>query len=128
MRRRTLKRRRDRTGGVDAAATLEAATWGLTGRRRCAGCYAGLPEGTGLAADAPALRWKHTGHGTRLRCADNGHLILLHRRRFSSGFFFGCGEDDGTGEAVALSMRTCARRERGLYKDEGGVNMLRYAR
>ena len=39
---------------------------------------------------------------------------------FLRGFFFGCGEDDGTGEAVAV--RTCVEGEKeGLYKDEGGV-------
>jgi hypothetical protein len=48
---------------------------------------------------------------------------------FSSGFFlwvffFGCGEDDGTGEAVAVRMREWASVEgekEGLYKDKGGV-------
>jgi hypothetical protein len=46
---------------------------------------------------------------------------------FSSGFFpflFSCGEDDGTGEAVAVRMRewACVEGEKeGLYKDKGGV-------
>jgi hypothetical protein len=46
---------------------------------------------------------------------------------FSSGFFpflFGCGEDDGTGETVAVRMRewACVEGEKeGIYKDEGGV-------
>jgi hypothetical protein len=43
---------------------------------------------------------------------------------FLQGFFFGCGEDDGIGEAVAVRMREWASVEEekeGLYKDEGGV-------
>jgi hypothetical protein len=43
---------------------------------------------------------------------------------FLWGFFFGCGEDDGTGEAVAVRMREWASVEgekEGLYKDEGGM-------
>jgi hypothetical protein len=43
---------------------------------------------------------------------------------FLWGFFFGCGEDDGTGEAVAVRMREWASIEgekEGLYKDEGGM-------
>jgi hypothetical protein len=44
---------------------------------------------------------------------------------FFSGFFSTrSGEDDGTGEAVAVRMRKWASVERekeGLYKDEGGV-------
>jgi hypothetical protein len=43
---------------------------------------------------------------------------------FLQGFFFGCGEDDGTGEAVAVRMREWASvkgEKEGLYKDEGGM-------
>jgi hypothetical protein len=43
---------------------------------------------------------------------------------FLRGFFFGCGEDDGTGEALAVRMREWVSIEgekEGLYKDEGGV-------
>jgi hypothetical protein len=43
---------------------------------------------------------------------------------FLRGCFFGCGEDNGTGEAVAVRMREWASVEgekEGLYKDEGGV-------
>jgi hypothetical protein len=43
---------------------------------------------------------------------------------FLRGFFFGCGEDDGTGEAVAVRMRewTSIEGEKEvLYKDKGGV-------
>ena len=54
---------------------------------------------------------------------------------FLRGFFFGCGEDDGTGEAVAVRMREWASVEgekEGLYKDEGGVwctaTRVRYVR
>jgi hypothetical protein len=32
---------------------------------------------------------------------------------FLQGFFFGCGEDDGTGEAIAMIMREHRGRERG---------------
>jgi hypothetical protein len=32
---------------------------------------------------------------------------------FLQGFFFSCGEDDGTGEAVAVTMRERRGRERG---------------
>jgi hypothetical protein len=51
--------------------------------------------------------------------------MLLHRRGFFLGVFLTqSGEDDGTGEAVAVRMREWASVERekeGLYKDEGGV-------
>jgi hypothetical protein len=43
---------------------------------------------------------------------------------FLRGFFSGCGEDDGIGEAIAVRMRKWASVEgekEGLYKDEGGV-------
>jgi hypothetical protein len=43
---------------------------------------------------------------------------------FLWGFFFGCGEDDGTGEGVVVRMREWAsiegEKDR-LYKDEVGV-------
>jgi hypothetical protein len=60
------------------------------------------------------------------RCAGgyigNGHLILLHRR----GFFFGIlstrsGEDDGTGEAVAVRIREWASVER--ERKRGSIKM-----
>ena len=43
---------------------------------------------------------------------------------FLRGLFFGCGEDDGTGEAVVVRMREWASVEgdkEGLYKYKGGV-------
>jgi hypothetical protein len=43
---------------------------------------------------------------------------------FLHGFFFGCGEDDGTGEAVAVRIREWASVEgekEGLYKDKDGM-------
>jgi hypothetical protein len=43
---------------------------------------------------------------------------------FLWGFLFGCGEDEGTGEVVAVRMREWASVEgekEGLYKDKGGV-------
>jgi len=62
--------------------------------------------------------------------------MLLHRRGFFlGGFSTRSGEDDGTGEAVAVRMREWASVEgekEGLYKDEGGVwctaTRVRYAR
>jgi hypothetical protein len=43
---------------------------------------------------------------------------------FLRDFFFGCGQDNGTGEAIAVGMREWASvkgEKEGLYKDEGGV-------
>jgi hypothetical protein len=67
------------------------------------------------AADAPAATSEVPTMGISFFSIAGGFL---------RGFFFGCGEDDGTGEAVAVRMREWASAEgekEGLYKDEGGV-------
>jgi hypothetical protein len=69
----------------------------------------------GAAADAPVAT---------LKAAIMGISFFSIAGGFLWGFFFGCGEDDGTGEAIAVRMREWASVEgekEGLYKDEGGV-------
>jgi hypothetical protein len=70
---------------------------------------------TGAAADAPAATSEAPTIGISFFSITGGFLW---------DFFFGCGEDDGTGEVVAVRMREWASVEEekeGLYKDEGGV-------
>ncbi|KAK1602056.1 hypothetical protein QYE76_007952 [Lolium multiflorum] len=95
------------------------------GGGRCAGCYVGSSDrGTGAAADAPAatleatgawtgrrpmrrlLRWKQRQglDGAAADAPTMGISFFSIAGGFLRGFFFGCGEDDGTGEAVAVSQ------------------------
>jgi hypothetical protein len=70
---------------------------------------------TGAVADAPVATLEAPIMGISFFSIADGFL---------RGFFFGCGEDDGTGEAIAVRMREWASVEgekEGLYKDEGGV-------
>ena len=83
-------------------ATLEAATGAWTG------AAADAP-----AADAPTM----------------GISFFSIAGGFLRGFFFGCGEDDGTGEAVAV--RTCVEgEEKGSIKTKVActATRVRYAR
>jgi hypothetical protein len=70
---------------------------------------------TGAAADAPAATSEAPTMGISFFSIAGGFLRV---------FFFGCEEDDGTGEAVAVRMREWASikgEKEGLYKDEGGM-------
>jgi hypothetical protein len=70
---------------------------------------------TGAVADAPVAMSEALAMGISFFSIIGGFL---------RGFFFGCGEDNGTGEAIAVRMREWASIEgekEGLYKDEGGV-------
>jgi hypothetical protein len=70
---------------------------------------------TGAVADAPAAM---------LEAPTMGISFFSIMGGFLRGFFFGCREDDGTGEAVVVRIRewTSVEGEKeGLYKDEGGV-------
>jgi hypothetical protein len=70
---------------------------------------------TGAAADAPAATSEAPTMGISFFSIAGGFL---------QGFFFGCGEDNGIGEAVEVRMREWASVEgekEGLYKDEGGM-------
>jgi hypothetical protein len=86
-------------------ATFEAATGAWTGAAADA-----------LAADAPVATSETPTMGIS---------FFSIAGVFSLGFFSTrSGEDDGTGEAVAVRMREWASIEgdkEGLYKDEGGV-------
>ncbi|KAK1647090.1 hypothetical protein QYE76_064895 [Lolium multiflorum] len=110
------------------AATLEAATGAWTGAAATLEAATG-PGGAAAdapTADAPAATLEAaTVAWTGTAAADAptmGISFFSIAGGFLRGFFFGCGEDDGRGEAVAVRMRECAEGEKeGLYKDEGGV-------
>jgi hypothetical protein len=86
-----------------------------------------VPSDGGLdraVADAPAATLEEAT-GTWMAAADAlaatlevpimGISFFSIAGGFLQGFFFGCGEDDGIGEAVAVRMRVgeCRGRERG---------------
>jgi hypothetical protein len=56
---------------------------------------------TGAAADAPVA----DAPAAMSEAATMGISFFSIAGGFLRGFFFGCGEDDGTGEAVAVRMR-----------------------
>jgi hypothetical protein len=75
---------------------------------------------TGAAADPPMA----DAPAATLEAPIMGISFFSITGGFLRGLFFGCGEDDGTGEAVAVRMREWASIEgekEGLYKDKGGV-------
>jgi hypothetical protein len=74
----------------------------------------------GAAADAPTA----DAPVAMLEAPTMGISFFSIAGGFLRGFFFGCGEDDGIGEAVAVRMREWASvkgEKEGLYKDECGV-------
>ena len=61
-----------------------------------------------VAADAPLRLKQRQGAAADAPVADAptmGISFFSIAGGFLRGFFFGCGEDDGTGEAVAVRMR-----------------------
>jgi hypothetical protein len=67
-----------------------------------------LEAATGAAANAPAA---DTPAATS-EASTMGISFFSIAGGFLQGFFFGCGEDDGTGEAVAVTTRERRGRER----------------
>ena len=83
------------------AATLEAATGAWTG------AAADAPAADAPAATLEAATWAWTAAAADAPAADAptmGISFFSIAGGFLRGFFFGCGEDDGTGEAVAVSQ------------------------
>jgi hypothetical protein len=109
-------------------ATLEAATGAWTGAAAdapAANAPVAMSEAvkgawTGAAADAPMA----DAPAATLEAPTMGISFFSITGSFLQVFFFGCGENDGTGEAVAVRTREWVSIEgekEGLYKDEGGM-------